>query len=641
MFEIRKKDGLARIGILTTNHGRISTPVLLPVINPSFQLLPPSEMVSCGAEAFITNAYLLFRDQENHEKVLKEGLHEYIGFSGPLMTDSGAFQLMGYGKVSVTNQEITNFQEKIGTDIGVFLDVPTKGGTYSEFNLALEETLKRANEHIQCRDPSTSILWAGPIQGGEHLDLIAKSSKEMRKKDFHIHPIGSVVPILEKYDFETVIRMILTAKKHLPINRPIHLFGAGHPIFFAIAVLLGIDIFDSAAYVLYAKKNRYITEFGTDYLENMQYLPCSCDVCINYTINELKKLDHPTRTKLLAKHNLIKSLEEIRRIKQAIIEGRLYELALSRAMNHPSLTKTLNLIFGISTSQNIEPYDPVSKMRSLLITHPILMFQPILLRYRQRIMERFYSWNSKLLIVQDYQRYRSSESYQIIKLSPLFGVIPDELHGVYPLVQYERIPLEYTTEINSYISQFLENNISRFEKLEIHPSINLNIEIFNQFSVSDKIEKGTKQNDIHKVNAIMDYQFGYGVHKIFNKRNITIERSRKTGIIRRFSDELGLLGTFRASDFSIIPTTRLAQQLHQYLSYPKRRVVAESESIPFVLNNKDLLARFVQDVDPEVRSGEEVIIVDNHDNYINFGKSVLSAKEMIEFDRGVAVQVRS
>jgi predicted RNA-binding protein (TIGR00451 family) len=104
---------------------------------------------------------------------------------------------------------------------------------------------------------------------------------------------------------------------------------------------------------------------------------------------------------------------------------------------------------------------------------------------------------------------------------------------------------------------------------------------------------------------------------------------------------LGLLGTFRASDFSIIPTTRLAQLLHQYLSYPKRRVVAESESIPFILKNKDLLARFVQDVDPEVRSGEEVIIVDKHDNYINFGKSILSAIEMIEFDRGVAVQVRS
>ncbi len=118
------------------------------------------------------------------------------------MTDSGAFQLMEYGEVSVTNAEITNFQERIRTDIGVFLDIPTKQRLYHDVNKALEETLVRADEHIMSRNPASKVLWAGPIQGGEFIDLVEKSSQLMAQKPFSIHPLGSVVPYLEKYDFE-------------------------------------------------------------------------------------------------------------------------------------------------------------------------------------------------------------------------------------------------------------------------------------------------------------------------------------------------------------------------------------------------------------------------------------------------------
>ncbi|UCE13074.1 MAG: tRNA guanosine(15) transglycosylase TgtA [Candidatus Heimdallarchaeota archaeon] len=640
MFAIRKKDGLARIGALLTEHGKISTPVLLPVINPNRQIIPPKEMMDCGAEAFITNAYLLFRDVENREKVLQVGLHDYLGFSGPLMTDSGAFQLMEYGEVSVTNQEITRFQEQIGTDIGVFLDIPTKSGSYEEYNIALEKTLQRADEHIQCRNSKNSMLWAGPIQGGEYIELIEKSSIEMAKKDFHIHPIGSVVPLLERYDFETVIRMIIVAKQHLPVNRPIHLFGAGHPIFFAAAVLLGVDMFDSAAYILYAKKDRYITPFGTEYLENLQFLPCSCEVCRDYSVDELKHVDKETRTKLLAKHNLSVSFEEMRRVKQAIIEGRLYELVLSRLTNHPALARALDLIFGVSTSQLIEPYDPMSKSRSLLITHPILVFQPLLLRYRQQVLERFYSWSPNLLIGSDFQKLHSTASYQVVRLSPLFGIIPDELRGIYPLVQHERVPLSYSPEIIEYITKFLKLYLSAFKKVELHPSVNLVIDILRNLNAFDGLKSDDKLNEVHIVKAILDYQFGAGTHTVLNNQKITIERSRKTGIFRRFSDESGVLGTFRASDFSIIPAKNFAQGLHRIIPFPRLRVVAADECLPFIAKNKDLLAKFVLDVDPEIRCGEEVFIIDENDSFLNFGKSILAAPEMIAFNRGVAVHVR-
>jgi len=640
MFSIQKKDGLARIGLLLTKHGKIQTPILLPVINPNLQILHLDEMVRCGAEAFITNAYLLYRDQENREKVLNEGLHKFIGFNGPIMTDSGAFQLMEYGEVSVTNERITQFQEQIGSDIGVFLDIPTKKGTCEEFKRALEETLRRADEHIQYRNSTSSVLWAGPIQGGEYLDLVQKSCEKMKEKDFHVHPIGSVVPFLEKYDFETVIRMILTSKRYLPLSRPVHLFGAGHPMFFSIAVLLGVDMFDSAAYILYAKKNRYLTDFGTNYLENLQYLPCSCEVCQKYSASELKKLDQETRTKLLAKHNLFVSFEEINRIKQAIIDGRLYELALSRVMNHPSLAKVLDLIFGTSTSQFVEPYDPISKTRSLLITHPILAFQPLLQRYKHRTLNRFYQWSSKLVIAQEHQKIRSSANFQVIKLSPLFGIIPDELRGIFPLVQYERVPMSFSPNMIKYISHFLEKYKSKFDKIEVHSSVKLNAEILQKFNVFEQTKKDSKINDIHILKAIVDYQFGQDTCTLFDKNQITIERSRKTGIIRRFFDESGLLGTLRASDFHIIPTRNFANRLHQYLPSPRMRVIASEESIPFITKNKDLFAKFVRDVDPDIRCGEEVFIVDKDDTFLNFGKSILSALEMVEFNRGVAVRVR-
>ncbi|MFX0014235.1 MAG: tRNA guanosine(15) transglycosylase TgtA [Promethearchaeota archaeon] len=640
MFTIKKKDGLARIGTLSTKHGTISTPVLLPVINPNRQMIHPEEMVKLGAESFITNAYLLYKDPLNREKVLEEGLHKYIGFSGPLMTDSGAFQLMEYGEVSVTNQEITLFQEQIDTDIGVFLDVPVKRGTYEESKLALEETLNRADEHIHHRSSTDSILWSGPIQGGEFLDLIEKSCVEMAQKDFRVHPIGSVVPLLEKYDFETVIQIVLKVKEFLPENRPIHLFGAGHPLFFAIAVYLGIDMFDSAAYIRYAKKGRYITAYGTEYLEKLQFLPCSCEVCQKYSVYELKRLDHENRTLLLAKHNLITSLEEIRRVKQAIIDGRLYELVLARMMSHPSLARGINLFFGVTTSQLIEKYEPISKSRSLLISHPILTSLPLLLRYRKRILERFYIWNTVLLIGQDYQNLHSSSSYQVIRLSPLFGIIPDELRGVYPLVQHERIPMTFSSDMLQYIVKFLEIYGKRFKRVEVHPSVNLDLEILHDYTIFEEVKDVVKLNESHILNAIIDYQFGAGTHSILDGLPLDIERSQKTGIIRRFSDESGVLGTFRPSDFVIIPTKDFAQRLHKYIPNPRLRVIAMSESIPFISKNKDLLAKFVLDVDPEIRCGEEVFIIDEKDSFINSGRALLAASEMMAFNRDVAVRVR-
>ncbi|WP_455463613.1 PUA domain-containing protein, partial [Candidatus Hodarchaeum mangrovi] len=153
-------------------------------------------------------------------------------------------------------------------------------------------------------------------------------------------------------------------------------------------------------------------------------------------------------------------------------------------------------------------------------------------------------------------------------------------------------------------------------------------------------KKQKKPHDFISLCAILDYHFGVGSHKLIDKKTLEIERSRKTGILRRFSDKEGLLGTFRAQDFSIIPSSSFAKRLHNHIKYPNRRVIAAEESIPFILNNKDMLAKFVTDADPMIRPGEEVLIVDQNDVFLNFGTSILSAQEMLDFERGIAVQVR-
>ena len=122
MFEIKAKDGKGRVGVLKTKHGDVKTPALMPVIHPRKQAL---DVGKYGADIVITNAYLIYKDNELKKKAVDEGLHKLINFDGPIMTDSGSFQLSVYGDVEITNKEVIEFQEMIKTDIGTSLDIPT------------------------------------------------------------------------------------------------------------------------------------------------------------------------------------------------------------------------------------------------------------------------------------------------------------------------------------------------------------------------------------------------------------------------------------------------------------------------------------------------------------------------------------
>ncbi|WP_406655674.1 tRNA guanosine(15) transglycosylase TgtA [Methanolobus sp. ZRKC2] len=425
-FDIIHKDAAGRIGRLATSHGVVETPTVMPVINPNLQTIKPSEMKDFGAEILITNSYIIFRKDELREKALKDGLHALLDYDGPIMTDSGSFQLSVYGEVEVTNEMIIDFQKKIGTDIGVPLDIPTPPDVH--FRRAEEELettidrLKAARELVKEED---GMLLAGPVQGSTYPELRERCARTLSEVGFDVYPFGAVVPLMESYRYADLVDVIASSKKGLDPTAPVHLFGAGHPMMFALAVALGCDLFDSAAYALYAKDRRYITSRGTYHVDDLKYLPCSCPVCMNHTAEELKKAHNCTE--LLARHNLYVTFEEVREVKQAIWEGNLLELVEQRCRSHPRMLEALKQMY--TYSPRIEELDPASKS-TFFYCGPESSKRPEVLRFAKQL-DRFTITGSTLIRSTPVKSEKEYDNVLIFK--PPFGAYPQELAEIYPL----------------------------------------------------------------------------------------------------------------------------------------------------------------------------------------------------------------
>jgi 7-cyano-7-deazaguanine tRNA-ribosyltransferase len=477
-FEIRERDLLARIGRLETKSGILETPILLPVINPAVQPISPKKMQEeFGCTGLMTNAYIIKKHSES--KAMKIGVHRFLEFNGVIMTDSGAYQILVYGGVDTTNKEIIHFQETIGTDIGTILDVPTGWGVSEKYaRYTVEETLKRAKAFNKLKSQD-DILWNGPVQGGVYLNWVAKSAKAMSKLPFQIHALGSPTPVMEQYFFDTLVDMIMTAKQQLPPDRPLHLFGAGHPFMFALAIALGCDLFDSAAYAIYAREDRYMTDTGTLRLREIEHFPCSCPVCTGMEPSNVKRMAKPKRQELLARHNLHVSFSEIKRIKQAITEGRLWEHLEMKSYGHPALLQALKRLEKYKGS--LEAQSPVSKRNGLLFYGADDLIRPEVLRHSKRLFERYSPpEDSKILLLLPQTRtkpfHKSTGQCRLTKeienklgqkksfihtctCAQPFGIIPIELDEIYPLSQHETVaPMD--SETVKYVAQEVRRYIA-------------------------------------------------------------------------------------------------------------------------------------------------------------------------------------
>lgn len=152
-FEIMHKDLAGRVGKLYTPHGIVETPTLMPVVNPHILLLTPNELKEVGADMLITNSYIIHQDTSFKERALEQGVHGLLGYDGPIMTDSGAFQLSVYGSIDIQPLDILRFQQEIRSDISVPLDIPTgPDAPREQAEMELAETERRLREAVENKE---------------------------------------------------------------------------------------------------------------------------------------------------------------------------------------------------------------------------------------------------------------------------------------------------------------------------------------------------------------------------------------------------------------------------------------------------------------------------------------------------------
>ena len=411
MFEISKTDLAGRIGTLYTNHGKIETPAYVPVIHPVKQTIPSKKIREIGFDLVITNAYIT---KNNYgDKAIKDGIHKIINFDGAIMTDSGGYQVLEYGDVKVLPPEMAKFEERILTDFAIPLDKPTGYGLpLKKAESYVKHTLKVSKQTLD-NSMNNGQIWIGPIQGGEHFDLVAKSTKNLVRIGFKMLALGSPVEFMESYEYRLLAKMIIAAKKNMPYSIPLHLFGAGHPLTIPFAVALGCDTFDSASYMLYAKQQRYITDDGTRYLSDITVFPCNCEICTKYTPDELRQTEYVEKINQLAIHNLHAIKLEVDKTKQAIHEGRLWEYVIKKARAHPKLFEMIevmtdnNEFLGLST--------PKFKEKAIFLYDKEDQFRPEVQSYH-KIVRKFKSKKEKILITKEFNTKPGYLSHQYIRL---------------------------------------------------------------------------------------------------------------------------------------------------------------------------------------------------------------------------------
>ncbi len=652
MFEIKAKDMRGRVGVLKTKHGNVKTPALMPVIHPRKQAI---DVKKYGADMVITNAYLIYKDEDLKQKAIDEGLHELINFDGPVMTDSGSFQLSVYGDVEITNNEVLEFQELIGTDIGTSLDIPTAPFVEREkAESDLEITLERAKEAVEFKkENNIEMLLNSVVQGSTFMDLRQECAKELSQLDADLYPIGAVVPLMESYHYKELVDVVMNSIMYLPDNTARHLMGAGHPMVFALAVALGCDLFDSAAYILYAEDDRLLSTRGTFKLENLQEMPCSCEVCSKYTPDDLRAMPKRERRDLIAQHNLHVSFAELRLIRQAIYEGSLMELVEERCRAHPALLDALRQLKNYN--EDFEKYDPRSKKSAFFYTGAESLYRSEVLRHHQKLLEmpkkrdlivlppgrkpysKFISGKLGDFYIYGDKKELDLDNADFMVLDIPFGLIPLDIDELYPLSQ-NAAPKIRDGDSKQFIKNFFKDFCDNYGQVMVHSRINNDLDL----GLSEKTDGEIRyaKDDVRKLKAIADYQFGWGCGEALFKGNINVEKSKKTGKIRHIYDGKTLIVNMRASDSYLILSKEGARRLHASTAYPKNRVVVNKDSEPFALDGKSVFSKFVVECDENIRSNDEVLIVNEEDKLLAYGKSLLSAIEINNFQTGQAIKTR-
>jgi 7-cyano-7-deazaguanine tRNA-ribosyltransferase len=639
IFELKERDAAGRLCRFTTPHGTVMTPNLLPVINPNKLLISPREMKQrFGVDILITNSYIIYKNPRLREQALTSGVHALLDFNGSIMTDSGTFQNYVYGDVSLDPIEIVQFQREIGSDIGTILDIfGTPDQTKETAEAGVYETIKRAKESLPHKG---EMLLALPVQGALYPDLREHCARQLSSLAGDFYPIGGVVPLMETQRYADLVRCILAAKQGLSPNKPVHLFGAGHPLIFSLAVALGCDFFDSSAYAKYAADGRMIFPWGTEKFDDLTELPCCCPVCSQYSVSDLHELSNQERTLQFALHNLYVSFMELKTIRVAIREGWLWELVEQRASANPFLSDALHVLRESRHIEWLEQYEPTSKKTALSYTGPQTIYQPTLFRYHHRLMTRFEPLFKTTMVFPEgtkpYSMFYAEEMKRILKKANVnfvvdssLGPVPFELDEMYPLAQ-SVFPVTLDGETKAHVHHIFQKflhgvtqvpweNETSLPKDTIHTNLNF---------------------DLRRIGAVVDMQFGYGASKALLNGSVSIVKSKRTGKIRNIFCDGDHVLSMRAEDGLFTLKLAGGRRLHETVKFPIVRVVVTDDAVSFIKQGKSVFAKFVSDCDPNLRPFDECVIVDENDMFLAVGRTLLTRDEMLSFQQGVAVKTR-
>ncbi|MCI4341925.1 MAG: tRNA guanosine(15) transglycosylase TgtA [Thermoplasmata archaeon] len=619
-FELLFRDGYARIGRLPTPHGNIETPALLPVLHPDpeRQAIPASELAAgFGVKAAISSAYILWRQPELRARAEAEGLHRLLGFDGPLMTDSGAFQQHAYGHVEVGPEEILEFQNRIGSDIATVLDIFVEStAAPEEAQRGVEETIARSKVARGARPG----LLAVPVQGGAYPELRYRSAHAASEVG-DVLAIGGVVPLLEQYRFAELAVQLLAARPALAPERPVHLFGAGHPVLFAFAALFGVDLFDSSSYHKFARRDAVMFPEGTVPLDSIRESICDCRACREVPLPELRGRPVAEREHQLARHNLAACVSEVARVRQAIRDGALWELAEQRAAGHPALFAGLRVaVRGARWFATVEP----ESRDQFRWCSPLSGLRPGVIRFLARLGvwkqgRGPYRYHPRVRLTPGALRtvpsHASTGEPIAWETATPIGPVPLELLELYPVgnwmgpEQYEPAPPR-----------------SAPDPAEVDPAE----------TEAQRLERWTQRH----VAGVLTWCYGATLAEQLMEPGLGVVRSARSGRLRRLERDGVPWFTVR-NDGLPQPTWAAAREIHRLLPTPRGRVGVLADAAPFVESGRTLFSSFGRPLDPSLLPGSVALLVDPEDRLLAVGRLLLSPSEIGRFQRGVAATILS
>ncbi|HDM78545.1 MAG TPA: tRNA guanosine(34) transglycosylase Tgt [Deltaproteobacteria bacterium] len=348
-IECRDRGSSARVGKLVTAHGEITTPAFMPVGTlGSVKSLTPEEVVELGGEIVLANAYHLYL--RPGDELVKDfgGLHRFMNWSGPILTDSGGFQVMSLAsKRKITEEGVLfqshidgsrhffspestiKIQENIGADIIMCLDECTPYPATKEY--VEESTWRTVRWARRCKESKTrdDQLLFGIVQGGVFVDLRKACAGALQEIDFPGYAVGSLSVGEPK---EETFRVIAEIVPGLPEEKPRYLMGMGTPQDLVEAIAHGVDLFDCVLPTRNARNGMLYTSSGNIQIKNQRYTKdenpvdpgCSCYVCRNYTRAYLRHL-YVNREllsyRLNTMHNLYFYFSVIKKARAAIANG--------------------------------------------------------------------------------------------------------------------------------------------------------------------------------------------------------------------------------------------------------------------------------------------------------------------------------